>query len=456
MTNGTEHDTKTFKLIIDSPNESYSSAATFFLNNTHYYSAAESSGTGQKNYTISVVMPFVSLDTNIGWRWNYSVEGIDYNSTLTNITIFNVNITNCTAACSLRALNFTFWNGTTESNASMNAHVSSDYFGEFNLTWPLDDDSGICLYPNFTSTAVDIQLEFTIPGCGTRNYYTSTTLDNITENIDLYCDSTTSQVTFNVKNQDDEDVPDVYIYIQKYDIGTASATTTEIIKTDSSGQAVGNVVKNTQLYKFVLVLDGDIVLETSETLILLDTYTFRILEESDYFTYYDHIFNASCYVEYTNATTTFSYTWLDSSNNITQACLEIYLMSNTNHILVNNSCASAASGTISLVIPPPLGSNTYSATGFVYIGSDKFVCSNGESVSFNVGWKDYDKEGLFLSFLLLVFLITIGLWQPVIAITLMIIGVVLLNILGLFHLGWGWLIGFVLMGGIVIYKMRQT
>jgi len=63
---------------------------------------------------------------------------------------------------------------------------------------------------------------------------------------------------------------------------------------------------------------------------------------------------------------------------------------------------------------------------------------------------------LFLSFLLIVFLISVGLWHPVVAITLMTLGVILLNVLGLFHLSWGWMIGFVILAGIVIFKMRQT
>jgi hypothetical protein len=136
--------------------------------------------------------------------------------------------------------------------------------------------------------------------------------------------------------------------------------------------------------------------------------------------------------------------------------MDIYITSNTGSHIVNTSCNTGSSGTINLKIPEPFGTNSYYATGYIYIGSEKFVCSDSESVIFDVGWKDYGTESLFLSFLLLVFLITVGLWSPIVAIALMIIGIVLLNILGLFHLSYGWLIGFVILGGIVMYKMRQT
>ena len=337
----------------------------------------------------------------------------------------------------------------------MTGHITTDY-GEFNMTWNSQPRDGICIYPNITITEAEMEFEYTVVGCGTRTYYLDSTLNNVTQYIDLYCDAETDPVIFNVKNQNDDVVEEVFIYIQKYDIGTATATTVDIIKTDSNGQAIGNIIKDTQLYKFVLIYEGEIVLDTSETYVLLDEYTFRINLEEDYFTNYDYILNTYCAVDYDNDTTTFSYTWLDVTNNISKACLDIYMISNTANLIVNNSCTSTSSGTISLNIPPPVGTNTYMATGYVYIGSEKFVCSNSESVSFDLGWKDYDTEGLFLSFFVLVFLITVGLWHPVVAISLMSVGIVLLNVLGLFHLSWGWMVGFVILAGVVIFKMRQT
>ena len=250
----------------------------------------------------------------------------------------------------------------------------------------------------------------------------------------------------------------MFIYIQKYDVGTDTATTVEIIKTDSNGQAVGNIIKFTQAYKFILVKDGVVIKEDTPSYVMLDTKTFRVnLGGTTYFTNFDVVNGVTCSnVAYTNATTSFSYTWLDPASNVTQACLDIYLTSNTQNVLVNTTCTSAASGTITLEIPEPFGSNTYVATGYVYIGNNKFVCGNSASANFNVGWKDYGSESLFLSFLLIVFLICVGLWNPVVAIGLMIVGIILLNILGMFHLDWPWLVGFIILGGIVINKMRQN
>ncbi len=456
---GFEGGAATFKLIFDSTNTSYFTQSNLFFNNT-YYTPTETNGTAQRNFTVDLTLPSVSIDTIKTWYFNYTFDSVEYNTTLTNFTIYNVDVTNCSDSSHYRAINFTFYNATggvdSLINGTMDGHITTDFYGEFNLSWGSESSVGVCIYPNTTSTVSELQFQYEIQGCGTRTYYLDTTLDNTTQHINLYCDAETSPVTFNVKDQDDDDVPNVFIYVQKYDIGTATATTVEIIKTDSDGQAIGNIVKDTQLYKFVLIYGGNIVLETTETYILLDEYTFRIGEGEDYFDDYDRIFNTFCDIWYTNATTSFSYSWVDPSNNVTEACLDIYMMSNTGTILMNNSCTLAASGTIALTIPSPVGTNTYMATGYIYIDDEKFVCTNSESVSFDLGWQDYATEGLFLSFLLLIFLITLGLWHPVVAIALMIIGVVLLNILGLFHLSWGWMLGFIILGGIVIYKMRQT
>jgi len=450
----------TFKLILESMNSSYLSSANLMYNNT-YYTTTETNGTNQRNYTVTITTPVVNADTNISWLFNYSINGYLYNTTLTNQTVYNVNLTNC-STITTRALNFSFYNTTGTTNtlvdATMVGNVITDLYGSYNLSWESSTNSSICINPSGASTVVTSQYQFTIPGCGTRNYYLDTTLSNATQNINLYCDSGTTQVTFNVKDENDDDVSNVFIYIQKYDVGTNTATTTEIIKTDTNGQAVGNIIKFTQPYKFILIYNGVVVLEESPQYIMLDSKTFRInLGASTYFTNFDIVQGVTCSdVSFTNSTTSFSYTWLDPTGNVTQACLEVYLQSNTASTLVNSSCSSSAGGTLTVIIPPPVGSNSYVATGSIYIGSNKFVCGTSKSASFDVGWKDYKNEGLFLSFLLIVFLITVGLWNPVVAIFLMMIGIVLLNILGLFHLGWEWLVGFVLLGGIVMWKMRQN
>jgi hypothetical protein len=454
--------TNKFTLTLWSENLTFTSAANLNYNNT-FYNLTEVNGTNYRNYSVDITaptMPTGSVNINKTFWFNFTINDGVYNTTPANQTVSNFIIENCTNY-NVHAINFTFYNTTsgvnTISNATMTGYFSTANYGNFNLSWGLLGNLSVCINPNYASDSITMQLQYTVDGCAVRNYYSTLNLDNVTDFINLYCEKAASAVTFTVKDQDDNNVPNIYIYIQKYDVGTDTATTTEIIKTNSNGQSIGNIIKTTQLYKFILVYGGAIVLETSETYILLDTYTFRINLETDYFSNYDIIHNAYCSKpSYTNATTTFSYTYLDSSSNVTQGCMDIYITSNTGSHIVNTSCNTGSSGTINLKIPEPFGTNSYYATGYIYIGSEKFVCSDSESVIFDVGWKDYGTESLFLSFLLLVFLITVGLWSPIVAIALMIIGIVLLNILGLFHLSYGWLIGFVILGGIVMYKMRQT
>jgi len=461
LDNVTEQATEYFNLTINHGGQGNLniSNVVFTWNGTSYATSQTTNASTYTLFTTSVVTPYLNVDVNVSYQFNYTINGTNYYTPLTLSHIHHVVLDNCTDYFT-PAVTFSFFNvsggSNVVTNATMTGHVATNIYGSFNLTFNSNTTARICLFPNET-IAESSQYSFIVPGCGTRNYYLSTDFSNSNQNTNLYCDSATTQVTFTVYNQYKVLLPDVYIYIQKYDVGTATATTTEIIKTDSNGQAVGNIIKNTQLYKFVLVYLGDIVLETSETYILLDTYSFTLSGGNTYFNNYDHIFSdTSCSLTYTNASTTYSYTFLDTSGNVTQGCLEIYRISNKGETLVNSSCTTGTSGSVNLIIPPPLGTNTYEGRGVVYIDSDRFVCSNPVSVTFDLGFKDYGTETLFLSFLMLVFLITVGLWNPAVAVALMCGGIFLLNIIGWFHMSKVWLIGFIILGGIVMYKMRQS
>ena len=49
----------------------------------------------------------------------------------------------------------------------------------------------------------------------------------------------------------------------------------------------------------------------------------------------------------------------------------------------------------------------------------------------------------------------IGLWNPIVAVVLTIVGVATTNIIGLFHLNYTYLIVFIILGGIALFKLGR-
>ena len=398
--------------------------------------------------------------------WNYSIittlsnnETGSVDNTQTTLTIL---IDNC-STYSMRAINFSLRNET--DNALVSGEIAGHYnlylntpsnTKAFNLSWT-GSQFGLCISPDSAIYNMSGQMEYTATGFETATYYFNDyTIDNSTEVIDLYLADGTTPVTFTVKDQDDNLLPNVFISVLKYDIGTDSFITTEIIKTsEPSGAAVGHIILNTQYYKFLLNYNGQLVQETEETILTTTARNFRVNLLTDYLVDYDVYENTATTLTWTNATTTFSYTFNQQAGDTITGCLSVIKRTINGDTLLNETCQTTTSATINVDLGTNLGSNTYIATGYIISNGETFL-TDTLSIEFDELFKTWGINGIFVSFLILLTLVLIGIWNPIVSVVLMTVGMISLVVLGLFQLTFPILMAFTIISILTLYRLNRT
>lgn len=429
------------------------------------------SWTGETGTTTNGSYYFNGINGTYQATINSSLGNETFNFTITatrhNFSYYYFTINNCSPMGQV-VLNFTVRNEDTEAlinNSAFNAWfniTSSSFIGQrlFNITYSSGNYYLICI-PNNTITNFTANAQIKYSNLATyaeKNYYLwdYTLYNSPTTNINLYLTNGTTQVKLQVRDYADDGITDVYIKVLSYDLGTNSYKTTEIVKTDSEGDAYAQLVLNTYWYAFILEKDGEIIQQTSPTKITSSPRTFRVITGADYFDSYDVIQGITHSLTYNNATTTFSLTYSDPTGGITQGCIRLTKRSINGDTILNTSCVTSTAATILMNISDgSVGSNTYIADAYAFISGESFSL-NSTSVNFNTTYKKFGANGLFLSMLLIIVLVMVGIWHPAVAIIMMLLGVVITNVMGLFFLNWTYIITFIILGVITAYRTSKS
>ena len=454
---------QTITLIINTTSKVSSTTASLTWDDT----SKSVTKTVYASYTLfssTFLTPKMNATRNATINWNFNVTHIN-SSTLslehndTQLVII-IGIDNC-STYSMMAVNITIRD---ESNNSPEIGFIDGYFqawiddiGEyrnFNLSWSGSSTYGICINPNSSTYIASAQMGYGAGGYETKTYYfINTSLNNVTDTLDLYLTLNTTVITLTVTDQNDNPVEDAYIYILSYDLPTDSYLTTEIVNTDFNGQALAEMIMYTQWYKFIIIYDGETVLETTETKILSTSLNFRINLLENYFTNYDIVQDITCSIGFNTVTNNFNYVFNDPSGNTVSATLIIKRVEPFSETIVNQSTLSSSGGTILLHVTP--SNHTFLATGSVLIDGVEYACGIPYSHDFASTITDWGTEGLFLAVLIILVLVLVGIWNPIVAIFLMIIGVVFTVILGNFYLSIPILISFIVIGGVAMYRLNK-
>jgi len=340
-----------------------------------------------------------------------------------------------------------FWIYTTDENIRK----------EYNLTWENGNSYGVCLSPNKTRFNLSANI-FYYNDFEERTYYLNDlTVSNTTQNINLYFQNLTTQTLFYVIDENDDYIKNAYITVRRHDIGTNTDTTLYILKTDDDGSAVANLILNTEYYSFIITYLGDIVFESSPTLILTSPKTFRVNLGTDFYDNYQQVLNVEGEVSFVNATKTFSFTFNDLGGVSTVGCLEVTKHVGSLDTLVNKTCLTTSSGTINIQITG-VGTSTFVGQGYVKIGGIKYVIDQ-LSYNFNETYKEWGDEGLFavFFFLLTVTMVGVSMGSPAIAIALLAIGLILSVAMSIFMFSSEYVITYVILAGIAMYfTSRRT
>jgi len=415
-------------------------------------------------YNINLLTPSGN-NTIVQVDWIYNVTGnggLSLQNVSLNQTINGIYIDNC-AIYQTEAINFSMRRD--DTNALMDSTLkgyfkiwvnSISQFRTFNLTWGTGKNHSICIYPNTGSYNVYAQMEYetaTADFESVKTYYlTNATLNNQTEQINLYLTANTTDVTFSVSDENDDAVQEVYINILKYDIATNSHTTNSIIKTDSNGEAIGAIKLTTQWYKFILIKNGEVIYESEPVKITSTTRNFRVTLEQDYFSHYEVANNITTGLTFTNSTGNFAFTWANPTGIAKNACLKVIRRSIYDDSLIGETCQNAASGTI-LINVGDKSDYTFLATGT--ISGSPLLLTDVLEVSFNEGYKKWGKDGIFMSFFVRLAFALMGIWNPIVAIILLILADIGMIAMGLYSMSWTTIMIYIILAIITIMKVGK-
>lgn len=425
----------------------------FLLPTTSAYYGTGVVFSNDANYTVNV--PFIAENVTIEASELY-IDGAVLDATPGSVN--NLDVADNCSTYTGRALLFNLLNETDRSpvtNGNMEAHIWVSNGGiteQYNLTWKGYNNS-VCILGNLSTFLADIQIEYTADGYEPETFYADNlNLTNATQSFNLLLSSGTTDVTFTVKDKFDDVVSGVIIELLEYDIGSDVGILTQSIKTNGDGEAVGKVILQDKRYKFILKLNGVVLLETDAVILSLTSYTFRVSLVGNYFENYDYTNNVACGI--TRNGQTYEYTFTDPAEQVTQGCLTITLRTPMSDRVINTSCVSGFTGSTSKNAYTISGSYTILAQGTYTLGGEEYFCA--QTVFVDDSNADlFGNEGIMLTWMIVLSLAMIGIWSPAASIVLTLIAMIAAVISGIFTLSMPALLVLIILGVVSIARINK-
>lgn len=299
---------------------------------------------------------------------------------------------------------------------------------------------------NYTTTNGTLLVSLLVPDAYTirssadgylTNFKTVLLNNNSLQNFTIYMSNatTTSEVTVTVIDELGDRVEGAYIETLRYDPSTNTYKSIEVVQTNFEGQNSLNLEQNGEFYKFIISFPfGTARLTTTPTQIFGSSLNFQInladLSGSEFFIWQDVSYSLS----FGNTSNTFTYTFTDPSNSITQGCLDVYKIVKTRRTQINESCVIGTGGSINILISPQNGT-TYIGKAYITSGGTQYLLEE-KMVSYGLS-SNSGKLGVLLVLLLTMMVSMAMYWDKTIALIITPIPAVLASITGLWDLSLG-------------------
>ena len=319
----------------------------------------------------------------------------------------------------------------------------------------------LCILPVYATIYADGLTEYTGTGFELRNYwFTNTTLNNISNALNLYNMNSTLSTLFEIEVQDEFFSPaaDRYVQALRYYPELNSYILVEVAKTNFIGTGLMHLYKDNPFYKFFIYDYVTLKKEVSPFKPVCSILPCELLwvEQADFENLFSSVDGVNFNLSWNNDTETFRWTFTDTGGLTTGARLKVEKYTGFGTTELCDNSVSTVSGTI-LCDVSGNGTGTYLASGYVE-QTDEHI-SETLSAAINPDALIYGNDGMFWAIMVIIVVSIMGLaFGSVMIGFIMPLGVlVLLSMpqIGFIAIPQGVIVGLIIFVFFMWVKMRQ-
>jgi hypothetical protein len=287
-------------------------------------------------------------------------------------------------------------------------------------------------------------------------YYYNSPFTDLQQTVYVINRTDTGSVLFTLYRETGEVLPYYYVQVYKYLKNTNKYIPIEMHKTDFNGQALLNVLVFNETYRFAVYNPQLTIIHTSQPAILKSTsITLTISLTEDIWFSLDNILSVEWgQPTYNNETKQIIAYYFDTKNILHFVDYTVTRRTNYGDIIICSNRSYLSSATLRCTINPDLSGLYYSELwaetkgnySYMYVGGNTYQQSNTPSKT--------GKTGLFVTILIVVALVGMGLWNPAMTVILSFTALILSILLKVSYMSLGSLIALIIVGGIAIFKMK--
>ena len=433
-----------------------------------------------ENWNVTYQSPNVPLTGGtVVFNVNYSWKIGAYNHSLNfTQTVIPMGIGNCTNDTWAKSINFLMYDEDF-SNVSDPHYVNSTLNVWLEVT-PIGVGGGgkvntsiafiggwnysICILPNTSVAVGNSIMEYYAPEYSNRKFYLlNFNLSNITKIVPLYLVNNTKATNIQMKVYDKSTgaaVSGAYIQVLRYYPELGAYRTVEIEKTDDTGYAVGKLIPFDIFYRFNVIYNNELKLESQLQTIYTTTKLLPISLSEDVLRSFQFIGSISQNTTCNINTRTCTFVWTDVSGLTELAEFNVYKVNAWGKNLIYHQSIASPSGLMFYTVPmaEDMNGSVYTAEGSIETNTvnSKYVMSRAQ-MSTKSGLEMWGGVQTVLYGMMLV-VVALGF----IFIDLGPAGVICGTLIALIFGSWmGWiplmypaLVSLCIIGGIIISKIR--
>ena len=295
-----------------------------------------------------------------------------------------------------------------------------------------------------------------------RQYYFQDAIINgdTSNEIDLFqlSDTFATPITFTAL-RGATTVEDVLIHVQRYDPGTGDYTLVAMGETGANGQDIIYMRMTDAWYRILAYSDGVLEFVGDPEHILSSSYTIYLTGGaggmSDYWDNWESLDSINYNLAFNESGTNHvTLTADDGSGASTAMCLKVEKWTMLDGMEeLYYSCESSASITMSYEITDL--DATYNAK-FIAFFDGGWRMMDSEEIALTTNLSDLiGPDGIIYAMLFIGIIAFVGLWNPVASVALTMFGLIISFMMGLISVPWSALIGILIAGGIILFKIRE-